>query len=298
MDLVIMAAGMGSRFGGLKQVEPINDNNEFILDYSIYDAIQAGFDSVVFIIKEENYDLFRRTVGKRIESKIKVQYVFQDMKNIPKGIVVPESRKKPLGTGHAIYCLNGIVKDKFAVINADDFYGRQAFEDLYVFMKNCEDDKTFASINYPIESTLTQNGTVKRGVCIVKDGEIQRICESKIENEDGKICAYPLSGEEKFVVDGNNPVAVNMFALTPYLFDYLNKRFESYLKENKDNLDSCEYLLPSVMAEMMVKKMIKLVSINTTAKWHGVTYKEDKEKLQKYIKSQTEAGVYPSQLWK
>ncbi len=297
MDLVIMAAGMGSRFGGLKQVEPINQNGEFILDYSIYDAIQAGFDRVVFIIKEENLDLFRETVGKRIESKIKVEYVFQDMKKIPEGAVVPPERLKPLGTGHAIYCLNGVVSDKFAIINADDFYGRDAFKVLHDFLASCDNPKDFGCVVYKIGESLSKNGAAKRGICIVKDGAIKQIVESSVDTFDGVIKAEPLSGDAGFDLEFDNPVSMNMFALNSNLFPYLNKRFLDFFEENKDNMMKAEYLIPTVITEMMDKDMANLISISTSAKWYGVTYKEDKQELVDYIESQTQNGVYPRQLW-
>jgi choline kinase len=303
MDLVIMAAGMGSRFGGLKQVEPVNDNGEFIIDYSIYDAIKAGFDRIVFIIKEENLELFRKTVGSRIESKIDVKYVFQDMKNVPEGVVIPESRKKPLGTGHAIYCLNGVVSDKFAIINADDFYGRDAFNVLHDFLASSNEKNAFASVNYKVGETLSDNGSTKRGVCIVENGLVSQVIESKIEQENGKIVATPLSNcgnsnTTSFEITKDNPVSMNMFALKSSLFDYLNPRFKTFLEENKDTIDTCEYLIPTVLGEMMDKKLITLASLSTTAKWHGVTYREDKDKLVDFLKQETERGVYPKSLWK
>ncbi|MBQ9790384.1 MAG: nucleotidyltransferase [Clostridia bacterium] len=298
MDLVIMAAGMGSRFGGLKQVEPVNANGEFILDYSIYDAIKAGFDRIVFIIKEENYNLFRETVGKRIEEKIKVEYVFQDMKNIPEGTSVPQDRIKPLGTGHAIYCLNGVVSDKFAIINADDFYGRDAFKVLHDFLAKNDDKTAFGCVVYKIGESLSQNGAAKRGLCMVEDGEVKRIVESSVDRIDGVIKAEPLSGEESFVVGDDNPVSMNMFALNSHLFPYLNARFKDFFEENKDNMMKAEYLIPTVITEMMDGGMAKLVSIGTDAKWYGVTYKEDKQELVDYIESQTLLGVYPRELWK
>lgn len=298
MDLVIMAAGMGSRFGGLKQVEPINANGEFILDYSIYDAIRAGFDRVVFIIKKENYELFRQTVGARIESKIKVEYIFQEMSNRPEGTSVPEDRVKPLGTGHAIYCLNGVVSDKFGVINADDFYGRDAFRALYEFLSKNDEKSLFGSVSYKIGDCLSENGAAKRGVCMVHNGEIKQIIESSVERVDGNIVATPLSGDDAFVVSDSNPVSMNMFALNTHLFPYLNQRFKMFFEEYKDCMMTAEYLLPTVMTEMMDKNMAKLVSIETNAMWFGVTYKADKQGLVDYIEKQTVAGIYPRNLWK
>jgi len=298
MDLVIMAAGMGSRFGGLKQVEPINENGEFILDYSVYDAIRAGFDRVIFIIKQENYDLFRNTVGKRIESKIKVEYVFQDMNNRPNVVDIPKERVKPLGTGHAIYCLNGIVSEKFAVINADDFYGKDGFRAVYDFLNNSANKNSYGSVNYRVVDTLAEYGAVKRGVCIVENGKIKEIIESEVDNINGKIMAKPLSGAKEFEISEDNPVSMNLLGLHSSLFEYLNPRFEKFLLDNKDNLEKCEYLLPEVLGEMMKNEMISLASIKTSAKWKGVTYKQDKDELVAFIKNETRKGEYPVSLWK
>jgi len=206
MDLVIMAAGMGSRFGGLKQVEPVNDDGEFILDYSVYDAIQAGFDRVIFVIKEENYDLFRNTVGKRIENKIDVKYVFQDINNRPKVVDIPESRVKPLGTAHVIYCLQGVVSDKFVVLNADDFYGRDAFVVAHKFLETKGDSMHYGTVNYRVADTLSEFGAAKRGVCKVENGIVKSIIESEVERVNGTIEARPLSGAPKFNVSDDMPV--------------------------------------------------------------------------------------------
>ena len=170
MTLVIMAAGMGSRFGGLKQIEPIDEAGNYIIDYSIYDAIRAGFDKVVFIIKEENYDIFRETVGKRVEDKIKVEYVFQNLDILPEGHTVPEGRVRPWGTGHAVLCTRDVVTDNFAIINADDFYGRDAFRVIAEFLKNNKSENKYAMVGYRVCNTLTKNGSVKRGICKVRDG--------------------------------------------------------------------------------------------------------------------------------
>ena len=218
MDLVIMAAGMGSRFGGLKQVEPVNDDGEFILDYSVYDAIQAGFDRVIFVIKEENYDLFRNTVGKRIENKIEVKYVFQDINNRPKVVDIPESRVKPLGTAHVIYCLQGVVSDKFVVLNADDFYGRDAFVVAHEFLETKGDAKHYGTVNYRVADTLSEFGAAKRGVCEVENGVVKSIIESEVERVNGIIEARPLSGAEKFNVSDDMPVSMNMLCLNSSIF--------------------------------------------------------------------------------
>ena len=195
LTLVILAAGMGSRFGGLKQVEPIGPNGEFLLDYSIYDAIRAGFSKVVFIIKEENYDLFRETVGKRIEGKIKVEYAFQDIKDIPDEVIVSEDREKPWGTGHAVLAARKVVDGNFVMINSDDFYGRDAYIKIKEFFDNLTDPNCYAMVAFRVSNTMTENGSVKRGVCESKDGYLTNIIESSIEKVDDKIIASPLDEE-------------------------------------------------------------------------------------------------------
>lgn len=295
MTLVIMAAGMGSRFGGLKQIEPIGDNGEFIIDYSIYDAIKAGFDKVVFIIKEENYDIFKKTIGKRIEGKIEVKYVFQDLKNIPDGIVLPPDRTKPLGTGHALLCLKGVVKEPFVTINADDFYGRDAFVKAANFLK--EDTSDYAMIGYSIGNTLTGNGSVKRGYCEQSNGYLINLIESVAYREDGKIKLEPLDGRPSFYVDDTDLVSMSMFCFKLDMIDYLNKNFLEFLKNNKDNLNNCEYLMPNTVFERINNGEIKVRVINTSSVWHGITYKEDKEEFANFIKKVTEKGEYPNNLY-
>ena len=237
MTLVIMAAGMGSRFGGLKQIEPINDEGDFIIDYSIYDAIQVGFTKVVFIIKKENYEIFRDTVGKRIENKIKVEYVFQDVKDLPNGYTCPKDREKPWGTGHAILCAKDKVNEPFAIVNADDFYGKDAFVTISKFLKNINEYKEklpCAIVGYHLINTVTENGSVKRGVLIEENGKLVELIESKIEKENGKFMAYPLEKEESFEVLPNTLVSMNMLAFTPEIFDYLEKGFKEFLDNNID----------------------------------------------------------------
>lgn len=295
MTLVIMAAGMGSRFGGLKQIEPFGPNGEFIIDYSIYDAIKVGFDKVVFIIKKENYDIFKDTIGKRIEDKIKVEYVFQDIKNIPDGVVLPHDRVKPLGTGHAILSCKGVVNEPFAIINADDFYGRDAFFKAYNFLK--EDTTDYAMIGYLIGNTLTENGSVKRGYCDEKDGYLSNIIESSVEKEGNRIKIEPLDGRNKFYAKESDLVSMNMFCFKPDMIDYLDKHFIDFFNKNKEDLSKCEYLIPDVVFERIKNNDIKVRVIDTNAVWHGVTYKEDKNDLQKAINDLIDSGEYPSNLY-
>ena len=297
--LVIMAAGMGSRFGGLKQIEPVGPNGEFIIDYSIYDAIKAGFNRVVFIIKEENFDIFKETIGNRVSNHIKVDYVFQKIENIPKGFSVPEGRIKPWGTSHAIMSCHGIVNEDFIVINSDDFYGRDAFFTAMKFLKDREKEnlKEYAIVGYNIANTLTENGSVKRGVCESKNGYLTSIIESKVEKINGTIIASPLDGRDSFSVGENSQVSMNFFAFTPDILDYLKDNFANFLNENKDNLGKCEYLIPESVFNKMKEDGTQVRIVDTTAKWYGVTYKEDKGSVVSAIRSMIDKGDYPENLW-
>lgn len=297
MTLVIMAAGMGSRFGGLKQIEPVGRNGEFILDFSIYDAIQNGFDKVVFIIKEENYEIFRDTVGKRIEDKIKVEYVFQKNDNLPSNANVPSDRVKPLGTGHAILCCKDVVKENFAIINADDFYGRDAYQVAGSFLKDTHKKNEFAMVGYKVANTVSENGSVKRGVCEGEDGYLTEIIESSIKKDGSKYYAEPLSGEDAFYVDGDALVSMNMLIFTPKIFEYLETKFVEFFDNNKDNMDKAEYLIPEVLRELIKENKVTVEILPTKAVWKGITYKEDKQELVDSINEMINDNVYPEKLW-
>ena len=294
--LVIMAAGMGSRYGGLKQIEPVGPTGEFIIDYSIYYAIKAGFNRVVFIIKEENYELFKQTVGNRIAEKVKVDYVFQKNDNIPKSIELPVDRTKPLGTAHAILCCKDVVNEHFAIINADDFYGRDAYFVISKFLDEKKDD-TYALVGYKVKNTLTENGSVKRGVCYSKDGYLTKLVESVVEEKEGTITATPLEGGEPFTISESTPVSMNMFGFSTNIIDYIETHFEEYLRNHMATIDKCEYLIPDVVARRVMENSIKVELLNTTAKWQGITYREDKQLLVDEINSLIEAGEYPKNLW-
>ena len=293
MTLLIMAAGMGSRFGGLKQIEPVGPSGEFIIDYSIYDAIKAGFTKVVFIIKEENYQDFVDTIGKRIAGKINVEYVFQKIDDIPEGFSVPEGRVKPWGTAQALYAAANVIDGPFAVISADDFYGREPYGLLLDSMKKGE----YSAIGYKIGNTLTSNGSVKRGVCFSKDDYLTNIIESKVKFENGKIIGEPLSGGDIYEMSEDQSVSMLMFGLQPSLFEYIKNDMPKYFKNHENDLSSCEYLLPEVLGSMLEKKLIQIKLIPTHAVWKGVTYREDLEELKGYIKSEIENGVYPEKLY-
>ena len=296
MNLVVMAAGMGSRFGGMKQIEPVGPSGDFIIDYSIFDAIKAGFEKVIFIIKEENYDIFRDTVGKRVEKYIDVDYAFQRIEDIPDGFTRPADREKPWGTSHAILAAKDLIHENFAIINADDFYGRDAFVQAANFFKEGHSDE-YAIIGYKTENTLTENGAVKRGVCEIDDGYLTKIIESSIEKKDGVIVASPLDGSSSFIIDKDTLVSMNMFCFHDDMFAYLDEHLVDFFEENKDDLSKCEYLLPDLVEKSIKSGRNKVKMIPTTSVWYGMTYKEDLEGVKKSIQKMIDDGVYSSNLW-
>lgn len=301
MTLVILAAGMGSRFGGLKQIEPVGPNGEFIIDYSIYDAIRAGFNKVVFIIKEENYEIFKETIGKRIENQIEVEYAFQKLEDIPNGYSVPESRVKPWGTGHAILSVKDLVHENFAIINADDFYGRDAFQVIGEFLQNSgttSEKEPFAVVGYEVSKTITENGSVKRGVCETDGDYLTKLIESLIVRVDGVIKATPLDGSNSFDLSDDSLVSMNLLGFTPKIFTFLEDNFTKFFEENKNNLATCEYLIPEVVYKTIQQDLATVRVLHTTAKWYGITYREDKEELMESINKLIENGEYPQKLWK
>jgi len=303
MELVILAAGMGSRFGGLKQIEPMDDYGNFILDYSIYDAIEAGFDSVIFIIKEELYDDFRKTVGKRIESKIKTKYAFQKLDDLPAGFVCPSERKKPWGTAHAILAARDVIEDNFIIINADDYYGKEAFKVAASYLKSLDKDAKgqYANIVYKVSNTMTENGSVKRAVCFDDGtGMCKEMIESNIEKDnEGNIVATPLDyPSKKMILEKDHTVSMNMFAFTKDIIDDLIRLFPSFLEENKHNPLTCEYLIPTVATKLFKENKATLKLLPTSSVWYGVTYKEDKPNVVNSLKKLVDSGEYKEGLWK
>ena len=299
VTLVIMAAGMGSRFGGLKQVESMGPNGEFLLDYSIYDAIVSGFNKVVFIIRKENYDLFRTTIGKRIEEKIDVEYVFQEFDDIKDKYNIPDTRVKPLGTAHAILCTKDVVKTPFIIINADDFYGRDSFMKAKEFLNKVDNDSyNYGMIGYLTKNTLTENGSVKRGICKIENNYLKDIIESKVERVNNDIIATPVNGGDSFKVSEDTTVSMNMFLFTPTIYKLLEDEFPIFMENNKDNLETCEYLIPDVLQKNIKNNTITIEVVNTTSKWYGVTYREDKENVVNSLNKLIEEKEYPQNLWK
>ena len=300
MQLVIMAAGMGSRFGGLKQMEPMDEAGNFLLDYSIYDAKRAGFDSVVFIIKHDFEKEFKETIGKRVEGFIKVEYAFQDINDLPEGFVCPEGREKPWGTAHAILAARDVIRDDFIIINGDDFYGRDAYEVAYKYLANLPKGSKgkYANVAFKVANTMTENGSVKRGVCFEdKDHNLTKLVESSIErNKDGKIIATPLDGSASFEVSEDTPVSMNLFAFNKDLIDHLRTRFPEWLKDNGGELKS-EYLIPTVVSELVEEGIATLKLLSTDSVWFGVTYKEDKPGVVKALKELVDKGEYKEGLY-
>lgn len=287
MDLIILAAGMGSRFGGLKQIQPVDDDGHFIIDYSVYDAIKAGFRRVVFVIRESNYKDFRDTIGKRFEGKVDVEYVFQENDSIPADSI-PKDRKKPLGTAHAILCCKDVVKDPFMIVNADDFYGFGSYELASGF--DCT-DSTFGCVTYKAGNTLTENGKVKRGMCIVKDGNVTGLIESSIYGKDGMIMAAPLDGSDEFTTGSDAPVSMNMFILPPSVFSTFSKEFDVFVKNMKDP-EKDEFLLPDVINKIIGSGNAVLRNIVSDEHWYGITYREDLDGLKSALKDMNSKGKY------
>lgn len=296
--LLIMAAGMGSRFGGLKQIEPIGPNGEFLIDYSIYDAVQEGFTKVVFVIKKENETIFKETVGNRVSKSIKVEYAFQDINDLPTGYTVPEGREKPWGTAHAILAAKNYINEPFVIINADDFYGRDAYKVVSTFLDEAYENNSYCVVGYLVKNTLSENGSVKRAVCIEDNGKLVELIESSIIKEDGIITAAPLDGRVSMELMENNLVSMNMLGFNATLFKYIEDNFKVFLNSGlKSNPLKCEYLIPDVIYQASKDNYAKVSVLSTDAVWYGVTYKEDKEYVVSAIKKLIDNGEYPNNLW-
>lgn len=292
--LVIMAAGMGSRYGGLKQIESFGPNGELITDYSIYDAKRVGFDKVVFIIKEENYELFKEKIGDRISKHIKVEYAFQKLDDILKGYTIPSDRIKPLGTAHAIYSARNLIDTDFAVINADDFYGYDAFKVLSEALDNTSYNE-YVMVAYKVCNTITLNGSVKRGVCEVENGYLKGIDESVIEIIDNKIRKTSMITKDISIIDKDTLVSMNLFGFKKDFINHIIRDFKYFL-ENSD-LSSDEFFLPSVVFNSIKKGECKVKVYSTDERTYGVTYKEDKDDVIKGIENKIKEGIYPEKLW-
>lgn len=294
--LVVMAAGMGSRYGGLKQIDPVGPNGQIIMHYSIYDAWKAGFRRVVFIIKEELLDAFRERIGNAAEKLMQVDYVFQSPDKLPEGCTMPEGRTKPLGTGHAIYCVRGVVSEPFAVINADDFYGAQTFQCLYDYLKDAQDDDKYryCMVGYRVENTLTENGTVSRGICEAdENGYLADIVErTAISRDANGVISDPEAGE---IAEGTL-VSMNMWGFTPSFLDELETGLRTFMTDElPKNPAKGEYYLPFAVDHLIQNGQATAKVLQTSAQWYGVTYKEDKPVVVEALRRMTEAGLYPAE---
>ena len=296
-ELIIMAAGMGSRYGGLKQIDKVDSEGHIIIDYSIYDAMRAGFRDFTFIIKKEIEKDFREVMDAHLEGKpINVKYVYQEIDKLPEGYSVPDGRRKPWGTAHALLCCRGVVTAPFAVINADDYYGANAFMKIYDFLKNTEDDGKYhyAMVGYRIKNTVTEQGTVSRGVCSSNgDGMLTEIVErTKIGIRDGEI--YFTEDGVDTPLDPDTLVSMNLWGLTPSYLDECAERFPLFLDENlPKNPEKCEFFLPTVVSELITEGKADVKVIDNNDKWYGVTYKEDKVTVVEAFKELKAQGVYP-----
>ncbi len=299
ITLVIMAAGMGSRYGGLKQMDPIGPKGEIILDYSVYDAIEAGFDKVIFVIKREIEEDFKAIMQGKYEDKIKVGYAYQDINNLPDGYSVPEGRAKPWGTGHAVLSCDGMIDGPFAVINSDDYYGKEAFRLICDKLKNSKSENEFCMVGFKIENTLTENGYVARGICQTDaEGYLTDIVErTKIALRDGKILFTEDDGESWTEIEKGSTVSMNCWGFSNMMMTELKNRFAAFLDKNEDNMLKCEYFLPFVVDDLLKEGKISVKVMDTAEKWYGVTYKEDKQTVVDAIRQKMVDGIYPENLW-
>ena len=300
--LVVMAAGMGSCYGGLKQIDPIDSHGNLIIDFSIYDAIKAGFEKVVFVIKHEIEKEFKDSIGDRISKYIKVDYVYQELDKLPKGYSVPEGRVKPWGTAHAILCCKDVIDGPFAVINSDDYYGPTAYKVVYDYLTTDKksDKHSIALIGYRLSNTLTDNGYVSRGICVVEDGKLKKIDERTHIEIDGENAKYTEDDGKTYVsLPGDSVASMNMWGYDSDFINELERRFPAFLDETaKTNPLKGEFFLPFAVDGMLKDGIAEVDVLNTPDKWYGVTYAEDKPKVAAGIQSLKDNGVYPDILWK
>ena len=295
--LVILAAGMGSRFGGLKQITAVDDHGHAIIDFSLYDAYRAGFRKVVFIIKHEIEENFKNFIGKRMEKYFDVKYVYQQLDMLPEGYAVPEGRVKPWGTGHAVLCCRGVVDGPFAVINSDDYYGPSAYQKLYDFLTSERDENEHAMVAYLLKNTVTENGSVARGVCQVEDGCLTDVVERTKIFKDGENGKYTEDGVTFYPLSGETPVSMNCWAFSNSMLQQLADDFPAWLDENlPKNPEKCEFFLPFVVNDMIKAGKGKVKVLRCGEAWYGVTYKEDMDSVVSAIRNMRAQGLYPETL--
>lgn len=296
--LVVMAAGVGSRYGGLKQIDPVGPAGEIMLDYSVYDARRAGFGRVVFIIRRDIEQAFREAVGSHFEGRIPVEYVFQELTDLPPGFSAPPDRVKPWGTAHALFACRRLVREPFAVINADDFYGARSYERLARYLESLAPaDTRYAMVGFKLVNTLSEHGSVTRGMCEMSpDGILRRIVERFTVEKTGAGARYQDEQDRWVPLRGDEIASMNMFGFTPTLFEFLAAKFPAFLKGSAGQ-PKAEFLIPAVADELIREGAASLRVIETPESWFGVTYKEDKPRVMAGIRRQIEAGVYPPRLW-
>ena len=293
---------MGSRYGGLKQIDPMDNDGHIIMDFSIFDAVRAGFEKVVFIIKRQNEKDFKEVIGRRIEKKVQVEYVFQDLDNLPSGYTVPEGRVKPFGTGHAILSCKDVIDGPFAVINADDYYGVSAFKTIYDYLDSHQDDDKYryAMVGYILENTLTDNGHVARGVCETDENHyLAGITErTHIEKKDDGTYYTEDDGQTWHKIKEGSIVSMNFWGFSESILKELDDRFSKFLDENLEkNPLKCEYFLPTVVNELLDEGKATVKVLKSADRWYGVTYKEDKAFVMEAIQKFKDSGIYPKKLW-
>jgi len=298
--LVVMAAGVGSRYGGLKQIDPVGPAGEIILDYSVYDAVRAGFGKVVFIIRRDIEQDFKSIIGSHFAGRINVEYVYQELADLPAGFKVPAERTKPWGTGHAVLCCKNAVREPFGVVNADDLYGAESYKILAAYLsKLAPADNTYAMVGFKISNTLSDYGHVTRGICEL-DGQnmLKTVVERfKIEKAAGDDARYQDEKEQWVPLRGDAIASMNMWGFTPTLFKFLEQKFPLFLK-GAQNKPKAEFLMPSVVDELIKERQITLKVLDTPEKWLGITYKEDKPEVVRKVGELVKSKIYPSPLWK
>ena len=295
--LVILAAGMGSRYGGLKQLDTFTPEGDTIIDFSIYDALEAGFGKLVFIIRKSIETEFRAEIEKKLRGKVEVEYVFQELDKVPEGYLNPD-RVKPWGTGHAMLMAKDCVKENFAIINADDFYGKEAFESMAAYLRTVDKESfDFSMMAYLLKNTISDYGFVSRGECKVDEkGFLTEVTErTHIEKKDGHLI-FKDEKENLIPIDENTVVSMNFWGFTPKCFEFTENFFSTFLEKNKDNLKA-EYFIPLIVNEFIKNKTAKVKVLTSEAKWFGVTYKEDKEMVEKEIQQLKSKKTYPLNLW-
>ena len=299
--LVIMAAGMGSRYGGLKQIDAVDDENDKIIDFSIFDAARAGFGKVIFIIKRENLELFREAVGDAVSERIEVEYAFQELSDIPEGEKLYPERTKPYGTAHAVRAVRNIVNGPFAVINADDFYGSEAFRKIYDYLEEAHGERgRYCMVGYRLGNTLTENGSVSRGICTVDgDGNLADIIERTKIIKTAEGAAYTENGTDYIPISEDSITSMNIWGFSGDFLEETDRAFtEFYRNVLPGNIEKAECYLPFVVDEMIKSKRAEVRVLSSSDRWFGVTYKEDKEYVRNRIAELKRQGVYPEHLWK